>query len=409
MDRQPLVSVVIPVYNGANYVREAIESALNQTYKNIEIIVVNDGSTDNTEEICLSYGDKIRYFAKENGGVSTALNLGIKNMKGEYFSWLSHDDFHYPTKIESQIKACLEKKVLMCFSAFEYLNDYNKTKFTLRVLDYYDYEQVTSNYFGMLMHLFTLGISLIHKSVFAKVGMFDERLRTTQDYDWFIKATQAIKFTYTNEPLGFIREHQTRDSKTVNTLMMQEKANDNLKLLRNESDDIVLSLFEEKFLFYLYFYSYYYNNIAEYEEEAKLLFYENKNANFDKYREKVIYRINSLTKNKHKRLCIFGVGRWGKQALLKLDALNIPVGIVCDNNTDKCGKVFFGKTCISVEELEKYKEDTLVIVTPMMPQDIVLQLEELGFENIVTMYDLDSAIYKNREEPYVLKEEETST
>ena len=101
----PLVSIVIPVYNGANYVSEAIESALKQTYKNIEVIVVNDGSTDNTEKIVKKYGDKIRYFYKENGGVASALNLGIKNMKGEYFSWLSHDNIYYSNKIEIQIEA----------------------------------------------------------------------------------------------------------------------------------------------------------------------------------------------------------------------------------------------------------------------------------------------------------------
>ena len=79
MSIQPKVSIVIPVYNGANYLGEAIDSALEQTYENIEIIVVNDGSTDDgaTREIALSYGDRIRYFEKENGGVSSALNLGI--------------------------------------------------------------------------------------------------------------------------------------------------------------------------------------------------------------------------------------------------------------------------------------------------------------------------------------------
>lgn len=83
----PLVSIIIPVYNGSNYMREAIDSALAQTYSNIEIIVVNDGSNDDgeTRNIALSYGDKIRYFEKENGGVSTALNLGIKNMGGIFF------------------------------------------------------------------------------------------------------------------------------------------------------------------------------------------------------------------------------------------------------------------------------------------------------------------------------------
>ena len=81
--KNPLVSIIIPVYNGSNFMREAIDSALAQTYPNIEILVVNDGSTDNTREIALSYGDKIRYFEKENGGVATALNLAIREMKGE--------------------------------------------------------------------------------------------------------------------------------------------------------------------------------------------------------------------------------------------------------------------------------------------------------------------------------------
>ena len=103
----PLVSIVIPVYNGSNYMREAIDSALAQTYSNIEIIVVNDGSNDGgaTRDIALSYGDKIRYFEKENGGVSTALNLAIKNMRGQYFSWLSHDDVYLPEKVQTEIDA----------------------------------------------------------------------------------------------------------------------------------------------------------------------------------------------------------------------------------------------------------------------------------------------------------------
>lgn len=98
---KPLVSIIIPVYNGSNYLEESINSALAQTYRNIEVIVVNDGSTDGgaTERIALSYGDRIRYFYKENGGVSTALNLGLEKMKGEWFSWLSHDDLYLPEKL----------------------------------------------------------------------------------------------------------------------------------------------------------------------------------------------------------------------------------------------------------------------------------------------------------------------
>ncbi len=118
----PLVTIVIPVYNGSNYMREAIDSAINQTYKNIEIIVVNDGSTDDgeTERIALSYGDKIHYFYKENGGCASALNYGISKMQGEWFSWLSHDDVYDPRKVESAITNIInnhldhEKTVVMC-------------------------------------------------------------------------------------------------------------------------------------------------------------------------------------------------------------------------------------------------------------------------------------------------------
>lgn len=105
MGNNPLVSIIIPVYNGSEYMREAIDSALNQTYKNIEVIVINDGSRDDgkTDAIAREYGERIRYFAKENGGVSTALNTGIREMRGEFFSWLSHDDVYLPEKVEVQV------------------------------------------------------------------------------------------------------------------------------------------------------------------------------------------------------------------------------------------------------------------------------------------------------------------
>ena len=120
----PKVSVIMPAYNAADYLAEAIDSVLAQTYPNIEILVINDGSKDNgaTERVALSYGDKIRYFAKENGGVSSALNLGIDNMTGEYFSWLSHDDAYTPEKIERQVEVLLaeqdKRTVSLCSHRF---------------------------------------------------------------------------------------------------------------------------------------------------------------------------------------------------------------------------------------------------------------------------------------------------
>jgi len=107
MPNNSLVSIVIPVYNGSDYLSSAIESALNQTYPKCEIIVVNDGSDDNglTEKIARSYGKKIKYAEQENGGVACALNHGIRIINGDYFAWLSHDDVFLPEKTEAQLNA----------------------------------------------------------------------------------------------------------------------------------------------------------------------------------------------------------------------------------------------------------------------------------------------------------------
>lgn len=187
---QPKVSIVIPVYNGAKYVRDAIDSALAQTYKNIEVIVVNDGSRDEgaTEKIALSYGNRIRYFSKPNGGVATALNMGIEKMEGEYFSWLSHDDKYDKHKIESQIRYLegLEDKKTLLFGGYANFSDDVGIFERLDFFERYSREQLETPLFPVL-HLALNGCALlIHKSHFQRVGMFDPALPTTQDYDlWF--------------------------------------------------------------------------------------------------------------------------------------------------------------------------------------------------------------------------------
>ena len=122
----PKVSIVIPVYNGANFLTEAIDSALSQSYRNIEIIVINDGSDDGneTDKIARSYGDTIQYYHKKNGGVASALNLGIQKMTGDYFSWLSHDDVYDNKKIGTQIDYLKKRgsKEIITFSNFKQID-----------------------------------------------------------------------------------------------------------------------------------------------------------------------------------------------------------------------------------------------------------------------------------------------
>lgn len=215
-DFNPLVSIVIPVYNGENYMREAIDSALGQTYKNIEVIVVNDGSKDRTDEIAQSYGNKIRYFKKENGGVSTALNLAIKNMKGEYFSWLSHDDVYLPEKIECQIEVLrrLEDKRTVVYGGWKIIDERGTICAEYALDKIYGNEKVSNAIFILTNRLISGCGVLLHKKILEKYNGFDENLRTTQDYDLWFKVFRNGNIAYDGTCNTLSREHKKQVSRT---------------------------------------------------------------------------------------------------------------------------------------------------------------------------------------------------
>ena len=217
----PLVSIIIPVYNGANYLNEAIDSAISQTYENIEVIVVNDGSDDNgaTEKIALSYGGKIRYFYKENGGVSSALNLGIREMKGEYFSWLSHDDKYTPDKIKNQVELLNEhdgKVVVVCATQLvdKNLNLLNKIKFKHNIHN----ASVTWQE-GLKKILLADSLNgcalLIPKIALEENGLFNESLRYSQDFLMWIKILlHKYKLVYSDKKDALLRVHDKQLTQT---------------------------------------------------------------------------------------------------------------------------------------------------------------------------------------------------
>ena len=191
------VSIIIPIYNGAKYMREAIDSALAQTYENIEVIVVNDGSTDRTDEIAKTYGDKIRYFAKKNGGVSTALNLGIKKMTGDYFSWLSHDDVYVPGKVERAVSFLSEKKLLngnvLVYSDYALIDA--KSKFLTDVIVNHELTMRKPIY-ALLRGMINGNSLLVPKKAFDKYGVFDENLRCVQDYELWFRMSRTYDFVH---------------------------------------------------------------------------------------------------------------------------------------------------------------------------------------------------------------------
>lgn len=225
IEDNPQVSIVIPVYNGSNYLREAIDSALAQTYNNIEVIVVNDGSNDEgkSEAIVKSYGDLITYFHKENGGVSSALNLGIREMSGELFSWLSHDDKYYPWKIEKQVDyyLTLENKKSIIFSHQDTINAHGNIILKGKKYDLKESGLV----FQLIYKSFIGGCTLLIPIIaFEETGYFSEKYKSVQDYDmWFRMINRGYSFTYLPITSGMSRVHNMQDTNTKRKILIDEK------------------------------------------------------------------------------------------------------------------------------------------------------------------------------------------
>ena len=213
---------------------EAIDSALAQTYPNIEILVINDGSKDNgtTRNIALSYGEKIRYFEKENGGVASALNLGIKEMKGEYFSWLSHDDEYFANKIEKQIdllSKLTDKKVVL-YSDTEYIDENSEFISYFRCMHYLPDNFRPAFIKDGIINGCTL---LVPRICFEICGVFDTKLKTTQDYDLWFRISKKFDFIHQPEILIRSRIHENQDTRKLQKTVLEESDNLHFYFIQN--------------------------------------------------------------------------------------------------------------------------------------------------------------------------------
>ena len=199
MKYRPKVTIIIPVYNGSNFLAEAIDAALAQTYPNCEILVINDGSDDGgeSERIALSYGDKICYYFKKNGGVSSALNFAFEKMTGEWFSWLSHDDLYYPQKIEKQIEFINEllaenpNRDLHKITVRSATESIDKNGRTIKIPNYKDvpkHEKPIDTILNNIKNYRLSGCSfLLPASCIEDIGGFNEKIRTVSDVEYWYR------------------------------------------------------------------------------------------------------------------------------------------------------------------------------------------------------------------------------
>jgi glycosyltransferase involved in cell wall biosynthesis len=204
----PRVSVIIPSYNCARYLGRAIDSVNAQTYKDYEILVVDDGSTDDTKDVAMQYGRKVTYLYQQNHGVSTARNHAISKASGELLAYLDADDMWYPEKLERQV-AFLDahQECGMVHGEMSVINEQDE------ILHLRFYEEtkrdVPQGYcvpkLLMRCHIQTLTV-VERRSSFDRVGVFDDRLPIVQDYlHWIMIAAEGQAVGYLAEPLGKYR------------------------------------------------------------------------------------------------------------------------------------------------------------------------------------------------------------
>lgn len=207
----PLVSVVVPVYNGAKYLHAALDSALGQTYPALEVVAVDDGSTDTSAEILASYGSRLTVIRQVNGGVSAARNAGIQAARGEFLAFLDQDDWWLSEKIEKQVAlfqtdtrlGLVHTGVLQYGeSAGTFVDPVYPTHLSSRLQGHCYQELLLGN------AVFNSSV-MVRKAALADSGLFNLEMagNTVQDYDLWLRIARHHPFGYIAEPLTVLRLH----------------------------------------------------------------------------------------------------------------------------------------------------------------------------------------------------------
>lgn len=204
MADKPLVSVVIATYNMAGYLSLAVKSVLDQTYKNIEVIIVDDGSVDSTKEAINLFLDdpRVKYMFQENKGQGAAINYGVRESRGEYIAFLDADDMWASEKLEAQIPLFLRSEaVAVVHSRVLYIDESGKE---LRVADN---ELFRGRVSGPLLirNFIGFGTCVVKKECFNRFGGFKEHVRMGVDYDLWLRISTQYEFDYVDHPLLLYR------------------------------------------------------------------------------------------------------------------------------------------------------------------------------------------------------------
>lgn len=204
----PLVSVVIPTYNRAGMLDQALRSVCAQTFKDYELIVVDDGSSDNTAEVVEKYAPRIKYLPKKNGGVASARNLGLKAAGGDLIAWLDDDDYFLPGKLEKQAGyMAAHPEVGLVYTGMLMID--TTGAYPARTYAIPPRYKSCREVRNALINNCFFGNStvMMRKECFDRTGLFDESMKHTVDYDMWLRAAAYFRFDCVPEVLTVYRWH----------------------------------------------------------------------------------------------------------------------------------------------------------------------------------------------------------
>ena len=202
-----MVSVIITCYNYGKYLPECIQSVLNQTYKNVEIVIVNDGSTDNTNDIMLPYlaNNSVKYISQDNRGQANAKNVGIANSTGEYIAFLDADDLWLPDKLEKQLQCICNDTIGVVYCRANYFDeDSNELNYEM-TSEYLQPQKGKVTEYLIFDNFIQFSSTIVKRECFKKFGCFDETLKMGIDWDLWLRMSTYYHFDYVNERLFYYR------------------------------------------------------------------------------------------------------------------------------------------------------------------------------------------------------------
>jgi glycosyltransferase involved in cell wall biosynthesis len=221
----PLISVVIPTYQHALFVGQAIKSVLSQTFNDYEIIIIDDGSTDNTSDVLSVFGDQITVIKQANRGQPASRNMGIAHSSGEFIAFLDADDIWLANKLEKQLETFEHQPDLgLVYADTILFNGENKLGNAFTLLP-----PKSGWIFNDLFkeNFIPMSTVVVRRQCFAQAGLFDEGLHSCEDYDMLLRICRTWKAGFVNEPLAFYRisaGQLSKDEKRTLTALIQLKS-----------------------------------------------------------------------------------------------------------------------------------------------------------------------------------------